>query len=85
MLDLELIAILESLQSFNRFISNVPVTLLTDSKCLYYLFSGRIQGTVAKIKRWCLKIFNDHANVITRYIRMTENLSDIFFLTREGL
>ena len=82
-LHLELVAILEALQNFNRFISNVPVTLLTDSKCLYYLFSGRIHDTTAKIKRWCLKLVADHPNVSLRYVRTTENLSD--FLTREGL
>ena len=38
-LDVELVAILTGLSNFEKYISNVPVTLLTDSKCLYFLFN----------------------------------------------
>ena len=50
-LDVELVAILTGLNNFERYISNVPVTLLTDSKCLYYLFNQRIQNSCVKIIR----------------------------------
>jgi hypothetical protein len=82
-LDVELVAILEGLHNFERYISNVPVTLLTDSKCLYYLFNQRIQNSCKKIRRWCYKMIGDFENVKIRYVRTHENLSD--FLTREGL
>jgi hypothetical protein len=50
-LDVELVAILTGLNNFERYISNVPVTLLTDSKRLYYLFNQRIQNSCVKIRR----------------------------------
>jgi hypothetical protein len=79
----ELVAILEALKSFNRFISSTPVTLLTDSKCLYYLFNGKVMNTCAKTKRWCVKLYTDHNNVKVKFVKTSENLAD--FLTREGL
>jgi len=82
-MDIELAAILEALKNFNRLISNVPVTLLTDSKVLYYLFNTRIQDSCVKIKRWCLKVIGDYENVTIKFVKTTENLAD--FLTREGL
>ena len=44
----ELVAILFSLKSLNRFLSSADVTLLTDSKCLYYLFNEKVQMSCAK-------------------------------------
>ncbi len=40
----ELVAILFALKSLNRFLSSADVTLLTDSKCLYYLFNGQFKN-----------------------------------------
>ena len=57
--------------------------MLTDSKCLYYLFSGKIHDTCGKTKRWCVKLYSDHINVKIRFVKTSENLAD--FLTREGL
>ena len=71
-LDVELVAILEGLHNFERYISNVPVTLLTDSKCLYYLFNQRIQNSCVKIRRWCYKMVGDFENVKIRYVRTHE-------------
>ena len=82
-LDVELVAILTGLTNFEKYISNVPVTLLTDSKCLYYLFNQRIQNSCVKMRRWCYKLVGDFSNVKIRYVKTSENLSD--FLTREGL
>ena len=59
-LDLESFAILTSLYSLQRYISGVPVTLLTDSKALFYLFSNKIHNSSVKIKRWVLKILADY-------------------------
>ena len=82
-LDLELFAVLTSLYSLSRYISGVPVKLLTDNKCLYYLFSEKVGNSSVKIRRWCLKLLSDHPNVTLHFVKTTENLSD--FLTREGM
>ena len=82
-LDLEAFAILSALNSLHRYISGVPVKLLTDSRALYYLFSPKIGNSSAKIKRWCLKLISDYPNITLHFIRTNENLAD--FLTREGL
>jgi hypothetical protein len=82
-LDLEVFAILTALYSLHRYISNVPVEVLTDSRVLYYLFDPRIANSSVKTKRWCLKLKSDYPNVTLRFVRTTENLAD--FLTREGL
>ena len=82
-LDLEVFAILTALYSLQRFISGVPVTLLTDSRVLFYLFSAKVGNSSVKIKRWCLKLLSDYPQVKLHFVRTTENLAD--FLTREGL
>jgi hypothetical protein len=82
-LDLEVFGLLTSLYSLQRFISGVNVTLLTDSRVLYYLFSRGVHNSSVKIKRWCLKILSDYPNINLHFIRTTENLAD--FLTKEGL
>ena len=82
-LDLEVFGLLTSLYSLQRFISGVKVTLLTDSRVLYYLFSKGVHNSSVKIKRWCLKILSDYPNITLHFIRTTQNLAD--FLTREGL
>ncbi|RPH78821.1 MAG: hypothetical protein EHM77_06555, partial [Planctomycetaceae bacterium] len=82
-LDLEVFALLTALYSMQRFISGVPVTLLTDNRVLYYLFSERVTNSSVKVKRWCLKLISDYPLITLQFVRTTENLAD--FLTREGL
>ena len=82
-LDLEAFAILTALHSLQRFISGVKVTLLTDSRVLFYLFSSQVGHSCIKIRRWCLKLLSDYPQVNLQFVRTTENLAD--FLTREGL
>ena len=82
-LDLEVFSILTALYSLSRYISGVPVQLLTDNKCLYYLFSEKVGNSSVKIRRWCLKLLSDHPNVTLHFVKTSENLSD--FLTREGM
>jgi len=82
-LDLEVFAILSALHSFQRYISGVKVTLLTDSRVLFYLFSSRVGNSSVKIRRWCLKLLSDYPLVNLHFVRTTENLAD--FLTREGM
>ena len=82
-LDLEVFAILTALYSLQRFISGVKVTLLTDSRVLFYLFSSKVGNSSVKIRRWCLKLLSDYPLVTLHFVRTKENLAD--FLTREGL
>jgi len=82
-LDLESYAVLVSLHSLQRFVSGVKVTLLTDSRVLFYLFSARVHNSSVKIKRWCLKILYDYPLVELQFVRTSENLAD--FLTRQGM
>ena len=82
-LDLEVFAILTALYSFQKLISGVKVTLLTDSRVLYYLFSSRVSDSSVKIRRWCLKLISDYPQVNLYFVKTSENLAD--FLTREGL
>ena len=81
--DQELLATLEALSGFNRYITESKVTLLTDSKCLYYLFHSKIQNSCVKTKRWCDKLYTTYPGLILQFVKTTDNLSD--FLTREGL
>ena len=82
-LDLEVLALLTTLHAVEKFISNVPVTILTDSRVLYYLFSSKVGNSSVKIRRWCLKLLSDYPLVTLHFVRTKENLAD--FLTREGL
>ncbi len=63
-LDLESYAVIVSLHSLQRFVSGVKVTLLTDSRVLFYLFSSTGHNSSVKIKRWCLKIIYDFPYVV---------------------
>ncbi len=82
-LDQESLAIVVGLHCQNRFVSGVPVTLLTDSRVCFYLFCTKVHNTSAKIRRWCIKMNHDFSNVRLQFVRTTENLAD--FLTRQGM
>jgi hypothetical protein len=82
-LDLEVYALLNSLHSMQRFISGVPLKLLTDSRVLFYLFNSKIGNSSVKIKRWCLKLISDYPQVTLHFVKTSDNLAD--FLTREGM
>ena len=82
-LDLEVLALLTTLHAVEKFISNVPVTVLTDSRVLYYLFSSKVHNNSVKIRRWCFKLIADYPNVLLYFIKSGQNLAD--YLTRSGL
>jgi hypothetical protein len=82
-LDLEALAILTSLYSLQKYISNTKCLLLTDSRVLYYLFCQRIGDSSVKIRRWVLKLIADYPLVSLYFIRTSDNLAD--YLTRQGL
>ncbi len=80
-LDLESYAVVVSLHSLQRFVSGVKVTLLTDSRVLFYLFSSTVHNSSVKIKRWCLKIIYDFPYIVLRFVRTTEiALFQLFFV-----
>ncbi len=81
-IDLEVFAILSTLYSLERFISGVPVQLLTDSRVLYYLFSSKVHNSSVKIKRWCLKLLSDYPQVKLHFVRTSENLADFAKVSR---
>ena len=74
---------LTTLHAVEKFISNVPVTILTDSRVLYYLFSSGVHNSSVKIRRWCLKLVSDYPNITLHFIKSGQNLAD--YLTRSGL
>jgi len=82
-LELEIFALLTALHSFQKYISNTPCTVLTDSRVLYYLFHSRINESSLKIKRWGLKLLSDHSNVKLHFVKSSDNLAD--YLTRQGM
>ena len=61
----------------------MPVTVLTDSRVLFYLFSSKVHNSSVKIRRWCLKLISDYPNVTLHFVKSGQNLAD--FLTRSGL
>ena len=81
-LDLEVFVLLTTLFSVEKFILNVPVTVLTDSQVLFYLFSSKIHNSSVKIRRWCLKLLSVYPNVTLHFVKSGQNLAD--FLTRAG-
>ena len=81
-LDLEVFVLLTTLFSVEKFILNVPVTVLTDSQVLFYLFSSKIHNSSVKIRRWCLKLLSVYPNVTLHFVESGQNLAD--FLTRAG-
>ena len=74
-------ALLIALSDFEKYISNVPVKILTDSRVLYYIFNPKVSNSSLKIKRWSLKLVSDYPQVSLYFVKGTENLAD--FLTRE--
>ena len=77
-LDLEVFFLLTTLFSVEKFISNVPVTVLTDSQVLFYLFSSKIHNSSVKIRRWCLKLVSDYPNVTLHFVKSGQKLADFF-------
>jgi len=78
-LELEIYSLLTALYSFQRYISGAKITVLTDSRVLYYLFNTKITDSSVKMKRWCLKLLSDYPNIELHFVNSKDNLAD--FLT----
>ena len=80
-LDLELNGLLFALKSFSKLIGQAETLLLTDSKPLYYLFSGSVLANSQKLSRWNYKLMEEHPNLKLRFIKSEDNIAD--FLSRD--
>ena len=80
-LELETLALLHALQALQKFISNAPLLVLTDSKSLFLLFSNPVHSSSSKIARWADKIAFDYPNVTLKFIPSHLNIAD--FLSRD--
>ena len=76
-IDLELMGIIYALSSFQKLIGRYSqVILLSDAKCLYYLFSEQASDASAKLTRWAHKIESSYPNLRVTYLRGEDNLAD---------
>ena len=80
-LDLELGAILQSLYSLAPYIGTSEITLITDSRPLFLLFSSEIQNSSVKFMRWSLKLKTDYKNLKFAFIPSNMNISDFLSKT----
>ena len=80
-LDQELFAILNSLESMKKFIGSAPCTLLSDSRALCMLFAKNVHQSSTRIYRWNLKIKSDYPNLKLFYIKSSENFADFLSKT----
>ena len=77
---LELYAILSSLHHLKGLIGNSPLTLITDNKVLYYLFSKVVQASSVKLTRWSLKLL-DYPNLKVCFTPSDSNPADFLSKT----
>ena len=77
---LELYAILSSLHHLKGLIGNSPLTLITDNKVLYYLFSKVVQASSVKLTRWSLKLL-DYPNLKVCFTPSESNPADFLSKT----
>ena len=75
-LDHELYAILNSVESMKKYTGGCELTLLTDSKPLYYLFHKDIHRSNVRLYRWSLKLRCENPNLKIEYIPSAQNLAD---------
>lgn len=78
--DLELYGLLFALNTFKKFINSNETCVLTDSKCIFYLFTQSNLETSLKLTRWNKKLLEDFPNVVLKFLNSEHNLSD--FLSR---
>ena len=76
-IDLELMGVMYALSSFARIIGkNAECVLLTDAKCIYYLFNNDALAASAKLQRWNFKILETLPQLKFSYLKGTDNLAD---------
>ena len=79
-MELEAIGIVLSLQNFEKLIGSSDCLLISDSKCLYYMWNQEIQQSSDKVSRWSNKIFSKFPNLKVTFCKSAQNIADL--LTR---
>ncbi len=76
-IDLELMGVMYALTSFAKIIGkHSECVLLTDAKCVYYLFNSDALAASAKLQRWNYKILEALPQLKLSYLRGQDNLAD---------
>ena len=76
-IELELLGILYALNTFSKLIGRHTETiLLTDAKCLYYLFNNNALASSCKLQRWNHKITEALPQLKVSYLKGSDNLAD---------
>ena len=76
-IELELLGILYALNTFSKLIGRHTETiLLTDAKCLYYLFNSNALASSCKLQRWNHKIVEALPQLKVSYLKGSDNLAD---------
>lgn len=79
-MQLELYAILGSLQATRKMVNSDELLLACDNKCLYYLYNQDVKDSHTKINNWGVKIEHDYPNLGLVFIKSENNPAD--FLSR---
>lgn len=79
--DLELFALMGSLAAVKKLVGNDELLVLTDNKCLYYLYHSTVISSSTKIERWGKKIMEDFQNIKLSFINSSSNPAD--YLSRQ--
>ena len=79
-IEMELAGILIALFTYRKLIGNANLLLLTDNKCLYYLFHESMLESSVKIHRWHRKVIDDYPQLVFGFVKSGDNIAD--FLTR---
>ena len=77
-MEVEALAIMMSLEAFEKLIGFSECILCCDSKALFYLFNREIQSSSEKVTRWAGKIFAKFPNLKVTFVKSADNLADLF-------
>ena len=80
-LELESIALILALSSFQKLIGSSELLVISDSLCLYYLMNRTTQASSEKLQRWVSKIYAMFPQLKIAFVKSNQNLSDL--LTRQ--
>lgn len=76
-IELELTGILYALSSFAKLVGkHAECVLLTDAKCVYYLFNNNALAASCKLQRWNYKLLETMPQIKISYLRGGDNLAD---------
>ncbi len=76
-IELELSGILYALSSFAKLVGkHAECVLLTDAKCVYYLFNSNALAASSKLQRWNYKLLQTMPQLKISYLKGQDNLAD---------